>query len=67
MPDRIIIGERLRQLRGSRTQKEVADALGVSEMSISFWERGERMPSDDLKIKIAAYFKKSVQSIFFKV
>ena len=67
MPDRIVIGERLRQLRGSRTQKEVADALEVSEMSISFWERGERMPSDDLKIKIAAYYKKSVQSIFFKV
>lgn len=67
MPDKKVIGERLRQLRGSRTQKEVADALKVSEMSISFWERGERMPSDDLKIKIAAYFKKSVQSIFFKV
>lgn len=67
MPDRKIIGERLRQLRGSRTQKEVAEALNVSEMSISLWERGERVPSDDLKIKIAAYFKKSVQSIFFKV
>lgn len=67
MPDRKIIGERLRQLRGSRTQKEVAEALNVSEMSISLWERGERVPSDDLKIKIAAYYKKSVQSIFFKV
>ena len=66
MPERKIIGERLRQLRGSRTQKEVAEALNVSEMSISLWERGERMPSDDLKIKIAAYYKKSVQSIFFK-
>ena len=67
MPDRKIIGERLRQLRGSRTQKEVAEALNVSEMSISLWERGERVPSDDLKIKIATYYKKSVQSIFFKV
>ena len=66
MPEKIIIGERLRQLRGSRSQKEVADALGVSEMSISYWERGERMPSDDLKVKIAAFYKKSVQSIFFK-
>ena len=65
MPDRKVIGERLRQLRGSRTQKEVAEALNVSEMSISLWERGERVPSDDLKIKIAAYYKKSVQSIFF--
>lgn len=67
MPDRKVIGDRLRQLRGSRTQKEVAEAINVSEMSISLWERGERVPSDDLKIKIAAYYKKSVQSIFFKV
>lgn len=66
MPDRTVIGKRLRELRGSRTQEEVAKALGVSVMAISLWERGERVPSDDIKVKIANYYKRSVSTIFFK-
>ena len=66
MPDRTIIGGRLRQLRGSRTLTEVANALGVTEMAVSLWERGERMPSDDMKVKIANYYRRSVATIFFK-
>lgn len=66
MPDRTIIGERLRRLRGSRTLSEVAKELGVTEMAVSLWERGERMPSDDMKVKIANYYRKSVTTIFFK-
>lgn len=66
MPDRTIIGERLRRLRSSRTLAEVAKELGVTEMAVSLWERGERMPSDDMKVKIANYYRKSVTTIFFK-
>ncbi len=66
MPDRTVIGKRLRDLRGSRTQEEVAKTLGVSVMAISLWERGERVPSDDIKVKIANYYKRSVSTIFFK-
>lgn len=66
MPDRTVIGKRLRDLRGSRTQEEVAKALGVTVMAVSLWERGERVPSDDIKVKIANYYKRSVSTIFFK-
>ena len=66
MPDRVVIGERLRSLRGARTQAEVANALGVTPMAVSQWENGLRMPSDDMKVKIAAYYKRTVMSIFFK-
>ena len=66
MPDKTVIGKRLRELRGSRTLAEVAKALEVSEVAVSLWERGERMPSDDRKVKIANYYKRSVNSIFFK-
>lgn len=59
------VGERLRALRGSRSLEEVANALGVTPMAVSLWERGERIPSDDMKIKIAAYFKRTVTFIFF--
>lgn len=66
MPDRTIVGERLRELRGSRTLGDVASELGVTAMAVSLWERGERMPTDDMKVKIAAYYKQTVTSIFFK-
>ena len=66
MPDRTVVGERLKTLRGHRTQGEVANALGVTPMAVSQWESGARTPSDDMKVKIAAYYKKTVMAIFFK-
>lgn len=65
MPDRNEIGERLRSLRGSRTLEDVANAIGVTSMAVSLWERGERTPSDEMKVRLANYYKKSVASIFF--
>lgn len=58
------IGERLRALRGNRTQKEVGDAIGVTAMAISFYERGERVPTDDMKVALAQYFNSTVEAIF---
>ena len=66
MPDRTVVGERLKKLRGSRTQGEVAEALGVTPMAVSQWENGLRMPSDDMKVKIAQFYKKTVMVIFFR-
>ena len=66
MPDRKKIGQRLKALRGSRSLEDVANALEVTPMAVSLWERGERMPSDDMKVKIAAYYKKSVMALFFR-
>jgi transcriptional regulator with XRE-family HTH domain len=59
------IGKRLRELRGDKTLEEVAKELNVTPMAISLWERGERVPSDDMKIRIAAYYEQSVTEIFF--
>ena len=59
------IGERLRTLRGTRTQKEVGDAVGVTPMAISQYERGERVPSDNIKMTLARYFNTTVDAIFF--
>ena len=63
--DAKLIGGRLRDLRGDRSQQEVADAIGVGVMAISNYERGERMPLDDIKIRLAKYYGKTVQEIFF--
>lgn len=59
------IGERLQKLRGDKTQEAVARDLGVSPSAVGMYESGERIPRDDVKIRIAAYYGKSVSEIFF--
>ena len=59
------IGAKLKELRGSRSQKEVADAVNVTDMAISFYESGDRIPRDEVKIALAEYFGVSVESIFY--
>lgn len=65
MADKITVGKRLRELRGNRRREEVALAIGVTSQAISNYETGTRTPPDQTKDKIAAYFGKSVQEIFF--
>lgn len=59
------IGERLRKLRGNRSQREVADACGITDMAISLYESGERIPRDETKIALAKFYGTSVEAIFF--
>lgn len=46
--------DRLRELRGKRTQKEIAQALGAKQSNYQSWENG-REPSYDMLRKIAAF------------
>lgn len=59
------IGKRLIELRGSRTQQEVADAVQISVSAYSMYENGQRIPRDNVKIRLANYFKKPIYKIFF--
>lgn len=63
------IGDKLVELRKrkGKTRSEVATALGISPSAVAMYERGERIPKDEIKTKIAAYYKKSVSSIFFAI
>lgn len=65
MIDLSIIGSRLRMLRGNKRSKQVASDLGIPQSTLSMYEQGKRMPRDEIKIKIAKYYKKSVEDIFF--
>lgn len=63
--DNTIIAERLVKLRGNKTQKEVAEAVGIAQSTYAMYESGQRIPSDNVKIRLAKYFKRTVQTIFF--
>lgn len=60
------MAETLKRLRGNKTQEEVSEALGISVSALSMYECGKRVPRDELKKKIAEYYGKSIQYIFFK-
>ena len=55
----------LRKLRGVRTQEEIAAILGITKSSWAMYERDERVPRDEVKIRIANFFGKTVQELFY--
>lgn len=61
----LTIGEKLKELRGDKSQAEVAVAVGISDSAMSAYENGDRVPRDEVKIRLAKYFGKTVQEIFF--
>lgn len=60
------IAGRLIKLRGDKKQEEVVKAVGISRSALSMYECGERIPRDEIKVKLANYYRKSVEEIFFK-
>ena len=59
------VAERLIKARGNKKREEVAAAIGVSLSAITMYENGERVPRDETKIKLAEYYNKTVQELFF--
>ena len=47
------LGEKLRILRGDASLEETAEKLGISAFSLRSYEAGERIPRDEIKLRIA--------------
>lgn len=58
-------GEKLKVLRGDRTQAEIARELNITKSSYAMYERNERTPRDEVKVRISNLFGVSVQDLFF--
>lgn len=63
--DPVRIGATIRALRGAESQQALADKLKISKSALAMYERGERVPRDEVKIRIAQHFNVSLESIFF--
>ncbi len=59
------IGAKLLSLRGKKTIEEVSSACGISKSALSMYENGQRIPRDEIKIKLAQYYNSTVELIFF--
>ena len=59
-------GEKLRELRGDKSQEVMAQEVVVTKSAWSMYERNERVPRDEVKVRIANHFHRTVQEIFFE-
>lgn len=57
--------EKLRQARGDIPREKVARENGISVSALAMYENGARVPRDDIKIRLADYYSKTVQELFF--
>ena len=65
LPD--VIGARITKLMAENGLKrsDVAQFCGVTDQTVWFWMRGERIPSDDMKLKLSKLLKRTVKFIFY--
>ena len=63
--DKKLIANRLVNLRGKKSRESVAKSCGISVSALAMYENGNRIPRDDIKMRIAKYYDCSVESIFF--
>lgn len=61
----IAAGAKIRAMRGAESQQALADKLKISKSALAMYERGERIPRDEVKIRIDQHFGVSIESIFF--
>lgn len=58
-----MFGKRLKQLRGKRTQDEVADGIGISRARLSHYENERHEPDGEMYKRFADYYKTTVDYI----
>ncbi len=61
------IGKKIMKLRlkMNLSQRQLAERVGVSASAIAMYESNERVPRDEVKVRLAHFFDTSVQSLFF--
>jgi putative transcriptional regulator len=68
--DHLKLGNNLRRCRFDKdelTQEALAEAVGVTRQTILSVEKGKFVPSTLLAIKIARFFNKPVEEIFYLI
>ena len=59
------IAERIKEARGSRPRKEVCEAVGISLNALMMYECGKRIPRDEIKVRLARLYGKSIEDLFY--
>lgn len=58
-------GARLKELRGNRSLDELSELTGIPKSTLWRFETDVTRPSDEMKMKIAQFYGKTIQEIFY--
>lgn len=61
------IGQKIKALRESKniSREKFANSVNISTSALSMYETGQRIPRDEVKLRIARYLETSIENIFF--
>lgn len=64
-----ILGKRIQELRQEKnmSQKELAEKINVSDVAVSRWERGTRIPSAESLLLLANFFNISADYLLGRI
>ena len=67
MPETNVIGRKIKSLRenNNMSRETFCEEVGISLSALSMYETGQRIPRDEIKLKIARCLKTSIEDIFF--
>lgn len=62
-----IIGQRIKTLREKLniSREMFCNIVGITQSALSMYENGQRVPRDEIKIKIARTLNTSIEALFF--
>ena len=63
----VAVGQKIAELRINRqeSREDAAKALNISASALAMYEQGNRIPRDNIKIRIADHYGVTVGDIFF--
>ena len=59
------IADKLKEARGQIPRKSVCDAVGISLNALMMYENGKRVPRDEIKVKLAKFYGKKIEELFY--
>lgn len=62
-----VIGQRIKSLREEKglAREPFCKAVGITLSALSMYENGQRVPRDEIKVKIARVLETSIEALFF--
>lgn len=67
MLDAKVIGERIKKLRedNKMTRSELCDAADISMSALAMYEAGQRVPRDEVKLRLSRCLNTSLEGLFY--
>ena len=67
MSSPVIIGQRIKSLREELglSREQFSNEVGITLSAVSMYENGQRIPRDEIKVKISRVLKTSIEALFF--